>query len=228
MPLNKSSGSMYPWVDFMHNPLGGECPHKCSYCYVDNPRWGRAPRYCGPLRLIESEIKVKYNKPGTYFICHMNDLFAESVPRQMIDEVIAHCRQWPANTYVFQTKNPERYLEIDNWPDQIILGCTIETNMDIPRKISRAPQPIDRYFGMNALDKRITRFITVEPIMQFDVDAFTLILTDIDPDFINIGADSKGHGLLEPSWDKVERLIANLKKAGIEIRQKSNLERLRK
>ena len=35
MPLVKSTGNMYSWVDCMHTHLGGECPHKCSYCYAN-------------------------------------------------------------------------------------------------------------------------------------------------------------------------------------------------
>jgi hypothetical protein len=34
--------------------------------------------------------------------------------------------------------------------------------------------------------------------------------------------------LIEPSWEKVEKLIVALGEEGIEIRQKTNLERLRK
>jgi len=45
---------------------------------------------------------------------------------------------------------------------------------------------------------------------------------------VNIGADSKGHGLPEPSPDKVHALIEKLTGYGIEIREKHNLERLLK
>jgi len=49
----------------------------------------------------------------------------------------------------------------------------------------------------------------------------------IKPDFVTIGADSKGHNLVEPPWEKVQELINTISKF-TEIRQKSNLERLRK
>lgn len=45
---------------------------------------------------------------------------------------------------------------------------------------------------------------------------------------INIGTDSKNSNLVEPSKDKVLVLIDNIKKAGIEIREKHNLNRLLK
>jgi hypothetical protein len=71
------------------------------------------------------------------------------------------------------------------------------------------------------------KFVTIEPIMDFDVDILTQWVDDIKPEFVNIGADSKNHNLPEPSWDKVDELIGNLKTLGIEIREKSNLDRLK-
>lgn len=47
-----------------------------------------------------------------------------------------------------------------------------------------------------------------------------------DPEWVNIGADSKGHGLPEPSGDKIIKLIDNLKSQDIDVRIKSNLKRL--
>jgi hypothetical protein len=50
----------------------------------------------------------------------------------------------------------------------------------------------------------------------------------IKPEFVNIGADSKHSKLAEPSWAEVQALIQALKDNGIEVREKSNLERLKK
>ena len=69
-------------------------------------------------------------------------------------------------------------------------------------------------------------FITVEPIMEFDLDPFLQLLCDARPKFVNIGADSKHKRLPEPEGYKVLQLIAALRDAGIEVREKSNLARL--
>jgi DNA repair photolyase len=67
MSLKKSTGNMYPWVTHTHCHLGGQCPHKCVYCYVDNFPYGRPEKYKGALRLIEKlnaygiEIREKHN-----------------------------------------------------------------------------------------------------------------------------------------------------------------------
>jgi hypothetical protein len=46
------------------------------------------------------------------------------------------------------------------------------------------------------------------------------------PQQINIGADSKGHHLPEPSAEKVDRLIIALRARGYYLTLKSNLKRV--
>ncbi|MEN6544535.1 MAG: DUF5131 family protein [Armatimonadia bacterium] len=235
MPMNKARGNMYPWVTHTHAHLGGECPHKCSYCYVNDliPKRfraggpGRPKTFVGPLRIIPGAMNVRYGIGNTIFVDHCNDLFAEDVPADVIGRVLDHCARWPFNTYVYQTKNPERFATFLPYtqPD-CILGCTIETNRDIPASISAAPRPIARAMAMRQLSGSRRLFVTVEPIMDFDVPVLGQWLRDIQPDFVNIGADSKENGLPEPSRDKVLSLIDVLCASGIEIVEKPSLGRL--
>lgn len=225
MPLKESVGNMYPWVTHTHCHLGGECPHKCVYCYVDNPRWGRPAKYRGELRLIEKEFKVDYGHGNTIFIENCNDLFAKEVPQHFINRIIHHCLRYPDNTYVFQTKNPERYLD-SLFPEGSILGATIETNYDI-LGISKAPSPNTRMLAMERLSGSCRTFITIEPVLDFDVDILASWIDRIRPEFLNLGADSKGHGLPEPTVSKIHALVDKLKEYGIELREKHNLKRLK-
>lgn len=227
MPLNESRGNMYPWVTHTHTHVGGECPHRCKYCYVDVGFMNtpRPKRYCGPLRLIEEEFKVDYGSGKTIFIEHKNDLFCDDMPKDFITAVICHCKEYPDNTYVFQTKNPARYLQFEGLLNGNILGCTIETNRDIPG-ISRAPRPIERMKSMSLIGGR--KFVTIEPVLDFDVDILARWIAAIRPEFLNLGADSKGHDLPEPSIDKIFALVDKLKEYGIELREKHNLGRLMK
>jgi DNA repair photolyase len=226
MPLKKSKGNMYPWISHTHSHLGGECSHKCVYCYVDDPRSGRPEKFTGPIRLLEEEFAVKYGTEKTIFIEHMNDLFATDVPYEMILRVINHCKEWPDNTYVFQTKNPIRFTEfLSEFPERVILGSTIETNREMG-EISKAPTPANRHIGMKNLPKNIRKFITVEPVLDFDVDVLAQWIADIRPEFLNLGADSKDHHLPEPTVEKIMSLVEKLKEDGIELREKHNLQRL--
>lgn len=222
MPLKKSVGNMYPWVTHTHSHLGGECPHNCVYCYVKSFPF-RPAKYQGPVRLIESELSVQYGTGKTIFIEHCNDLFAEGVPDSVIYRIITHCEHYPENTYVFQSKNPERMVK-GGFPNGSILGTTIETNRPISRLISTAPLPVKRYVALAGFRGR--KFVTIEPVMDFDLNILSDWIYRLRPEFVNIGADSKGHDLPEPSGEKVRALIGELTRLGIEIRKKDNLGRL--
>jgi hypothetical protein len=69
------------------------------------------------------------------------------------------------------------------------------------------------------------KMVTIEPVMDFDLEPFVEMIKAIKPEWVNIGADSKNHNLPEPSKDKVFALISRLSQF-TEIRRKSNLDRL--
>lgn len=225
MPLKKSTGNMYPWVDFTHTHLGGECSHKCTYCYVNSFPFGRPEKYRGHLRLIEKEFNVNYGSNVTIFIEHCNDLFAKDVPYEFISKIISHCCGFLTNTYVFQTKNPARFEDfLRDMPGERILGTTIETNRRM-NTISNAPDPLERAYAMTKLSGR--KFVTIEPVLDFDVDILAGWIAVIRPEFLNLGADSKNHGLPEPTIEKIMALVGKLQGYGIELREKHNLQRLK-
>jgi hypothetical protein len=91
-----------------------------------------------------------------------------------------------------------------------------------------APLPTDRLDEMDALSYREKTFITIEPIFYGNMDELALRINGASPGFVNIGADSKGTGLDEPSGDDVRLLISELNRYGVEIKQKTNLDRLLK
>ena len=228
MSLTKAAGNMYEWITHMWPILYGQCPHRCDYCYVKSGRV--AHLYRGPLLVNERAMQQPLGKGRTIFVEHRNDLWAADVASDVIKRVLARCVLNKENQYVFQTKNPARYLEfLDRLPATALLGCTIETNRAIPRTVSKAPQPWDRYQALLDLPPPIRRqrvFITIEPIMDFDTIQMNTWLAQLRPAFVNIGADSKGHGLPEPPAEKVRILIRACENFGIEIREKHNLERI--
>lgn len=238
MPINKSRGNMYTWVTHTHSHLYGRCAHRCSYCYAMRMRqWD--PRLAAANKnktyLASNERTANYNGrlingdvvPRVYFLEHMNDLFAPGISPAWISAILAHARQYPSHEYVIQTKNParaERYLA--NFPANHLIGTTIETNRDMSA-VSRAPSAIERAVAIRNIGRAGHRiFVTIEPIMDFDLLALATILVDIRPTFVTIGADSKGTGLPEPSAEKVIDLLDILKMKKIPIREKHNLGRI--
>jgi DNA repair photolyase len=226
MSLGKSDGNMYPWVTHMHSHLGGECPHRCSYCYVGKLWFGRPAKYTGPPRLIEKELEVRYGKGRTIFLEHCNDMFAEGIESAWISAILSHAREYPENMYVIQTKNPGRVADwLGALPQSFILGTTIETNRST-ESLTEAPSTADRALSMTRFRAMgFKMFVTIEPILDFDPEILAGWIRDIKPEFINIGADSKSCGLPEPSAEKVRRFLELM--AGIEIREKTNLQRIK-
>ena len=157
----------------------------------------------------------------------MNDMFALEISGSWIEPILEHCHRYKNNTYVFQTKNPNRvfkYKEQRQMPDRFMLGTTIESNKHYPN-ISKAPAQQERYEGMLKFLGFI-KFITIEPILDFDVDILVEWVEDIHPDFVNIGADSKRCNLPEPPKEKVQELIKKLQEHKITIKKKINLDRI--
>ena len=216
MPLNRSKGNMYDWVTHTWSPIIG-CPHQCEYCYVKTFR----------DQPIKPELRDDFPPLGrhrTIFVGHLCDTFAESVPEEMIERILAHCGRWPENTYVFQTKNPRRLRDF-GLPLYSIVGTTIETNRDeLLAQISKAPPPAERAYYISRVPRE--RFITIEPILEFDTNPLLSMIHTAQPTFVNIGADSKAHALPEPTRAKVQELIDELTLRGILIRKKMNLDRL--
>ncbi|HEA19693.1 MAG TPA: hypothetical protein ENH87_02095 [Pricia antarctica] len=220
MALNKSKGNMYSFVDFTWNPIKGKCEqHDCIYCYMKQFK-------LNPVRLDEGELKVNLGLHRKIFVGSSTDMWAEDIPTRWISLSLMHADQYP-NTYYYQSKNPKRFSEFDIFPHNF-LGTTIETNrIDYDGDFSTAPLVNKRFAAMRNIKRlRKKTFITIEPIMDFDVIDFAKELLYCQPDFVNIGADSKRHNLPEPSWEKVQELIVELSKF-TEVRQKSNLERLK-
>jgi protein gp37 len=178
--------------------------------------------------LIEGEFGVKYGEGRIIFIENCNDLFAEAVPGTFISRVLAHCRAYPKNQYVIQTKNPIRVIDfIDFMPGRVLIGTTIESNRHLAA-MGQAPAPRSRVDAMVRISGSLSRqtFVTVEPILDFDAPILAHWIAEIQPEFVNIGADSKGHGLIEPSAATIREFLKALDGYGIPVREKHNLGRL--
>jgi DNA repair photolyase len=219
MPLKKSAGNMYEFIDHCWNPVKGNCPFNCSYCYVK--RWGE-PK---PLHLDKKELKTDLGNGNFIFVCSGCDLFHNDVEEQWICDVMNHINDYPNNQYLFHTKDPRRALPwVDATPKNSVLCVTVESNRKYP-EISLAPDPWDRLGLLECWDKR--RMITVEPILDFDVDVFPELIKRCEPYQVNIGADTGHNDLPEPSPEKIHELIERLR-PHTKVHLKKNLSRLYK
>ena len=225
MGLNKAKGNMYKdWVTHTWNTVKGRCEHDCAYCYMK--RFGEL----NPVRFDEKELKTNLGKGNFIFVGSSCDMWAEGIPIEWIEKTIIHCNQYE-NKYLFQSKNPKRFIEFIKDMEVplkriCVLGTTIESNRNYPEI---TPDNIEgRAAAIKELEFKCYRtMITIEPVLDFDVKPFLDLIRGANPDWVNIGADSKRHGLPEPSKSKILDLIEGLKEF-TEVRQKTNLGRLLK
>lgn len=100
------------------------------------------------------EEPARKTKGQTIFVCSMADLFGKWVPTRWIVDVLDACLAAPQHRYLFLTKNPQRYIELD--------------------KVALLPRQDNFWYGstattMDALifksDKHNT-FVSIEPILE--------------------------------------------------------------
>lgn len=211
---------MYSWITHTWNTIKGECPHGCTYCYMH-----RFPQK--PVRFDSKELNTDLGKGNFIFVGSSCDMFAEDIPRQWINNTIAHCNKYD-NKYLFQTKNPDR-IENDflTLPFTSVICTTIETNRWYPDVMAYSPHPNSRAKSMEFLHCMFETYVTIEPIMDFDLMAMVYLIKKCHPKQVNIGADSGNNHLPEPPKEKILALIDELKKFTA-IDQKRNLGRLLK
>jgi DNA repair photolyase len=227
LTLNPAKGNMYEFVTHTCNPVKGKCAHACRYCYA-------ARCHGTPLRFDRDGLRKLKIPPDLYiFIGSSTDMWAENVPALWVWDVLIKCQENPQSKYLFQTKNPMRYLGAGGLlplppRGKGILVATIETDSEYWRnKVTPFAPPIpSRFIAMQHCALRYETQVTIEPILKFDRQLFVNALREIHPNQINIGADSKHHNLPEPSKQEVFDLIHSLQDCGLKVYLKPNLDRI--
>jgi protein gp37 len=209
---------MYEFITDTWNPVRGKCPYNCSYCYVG--KWKNEQK---PLFLDESYLKDDLGEGRFIFICSGCDLFHPDIHKNWIEAIWRHTMKYPKNQYLWHTKNPWRLASIIEPVGRDTACVTIESN-NAYWDISQAPLPFERITYLKEWDGK--RMITVEPILDFDLDIFGGMLLETPVVQINIGADSGRNGLPEPPAWKIKALIEHLEKYGVKVHRKKNLARI--
>lgn len=216
MGLRKQTGNMYAFITHTWNPIKGKCLHNCTYCYMR--RWDLKP-----VRLDEKDLRTDLGEGKFIFIGSGTDMFADNIPIEWIESVLKVCWEYPGNQYLFQTKNPNRFKEY-TFPDNTVLGTTIESNRRHDC-MGTTVTPYYRAMYMSELDPKYDRMVTIEPVMDFDTDYLVEMIEMIDPDWVNLGADSGGNNLREPDTKKLRELIRVLSEF-TDVKLKKNLKRI--
>ena len=215
MGLNKSTGNMYPFVTHTWNTVKGKCAHDCTYCYMK--RWGQLK----PIRFDESELKTDLGQNNFIFVGSSCDMWSDDIPEAWIIKTLDYCSKFLFNKYLFQTKNPANIRRI--LPHKSIVCVTLETDQWLPEIMKYSPTPQQRFHEAKLIRNEL--FVTIEPIMDFDLPRFLHMIKDLGPTQVNIGEDSGKNNLPEPPKEKILKLINELS-TFTNVFPKINLNRL--
>jgi len=212
------------------------CGFDCIYCSARRlalTRLKYSPRYRDGFNphLEEKDLGRKF-RPGDFvFVGYMGDISFASRP--VIINILERIVAQPEVKFLFCTKNPLIYWRWNLiYPNNLYLGATIESNYDLGLS-NKAPAPYFRYIAMKALDHP-HKFISIEPLVDFDLSTFIDWMKQIRPEIIEIGPDNYHNNLPEPVGDlpvvdaagKVRRLLEMLRDFCPTVVEKPGLNRL--
>ena len=122
------------WARWTWNPVTG-CEHNCIYCYARDIANRFYPEKFTPTfrpERLEAPRNTSLPKDANghlawrnVFVCSMADLFGRWVPDEWINQVFDSCRQSPEWNYLFLSKFPQRYTELE-FPESSWIGTTVD------------------------------------------------------------------------------------------------------
>jgi len=201
------------------NPFVG-CLHHCVYCgssfQRQLKRQGKRCLDCYNFIPHEHPSRLTQNLPKTQFIftCANGDMsFCRT---EYLEKIIQKIQKESNKTFLIQSKNPKTFNRV-TFPKNVIIGTTIETNNDtVYNGISKAPMPSHRYKDFLSV-KHPVKMVTMEPVIDFDLDVMVKWIEDINPCMVWLGYDSKNNHLPEPKLEKVKNLYWELGKRGFTV-----------
>lgn len=177
------------WCDSTWNPVTG-CYHNCPYCYarsiahrfsgggenwtddkiieLNSKMYGdeedKALAY--PYGFIPTLHRYRYEeyaskKGRTIFVCSMADLFGAWVPDSWIGEIFEVCKNAPQHRYLFLTKNPKRYCDLEDAGK-----LPIKENMWYGASVTNAAQMEQAADAFGELPGKTKTFFSIEPILE--------------------------------------------------------------
>jgi len=216
------------------NPFLG-CRFNCIYCF---PSFHSVVAWSGRMkRCILCQTYTPHEHPErlnripskkAIFVCEDGDItFARYEFMLRILEVMREDRR-EGRLWYLQSKNPEcfnKYLSF--LPENTWLLTTLETNIDEDyHEISQAPLPSRRYNDFINLEWS-KKLLTIEPVMDFDLEIFTKWILDLKPRVVFIGYNSHPESvkLPEPDRKKLWKLIHILEDKNIHVLKKEMRDR---
>ena len=221
------------WCDSTWNPVTG-CLNGCEYCYARGiaHRFGfhasepdiservllECPVSAGKKVLYPFDFQPIFHryrlneyiakKGRNIFVCSMADLFGSWVPDSWIEEVLKACKKAPQHNYLFLTKNPKRYEELEKKgilksADNMWFGFTNTKTSE--------------YGSTFLMPENAKMFVSVEPLLE-------PISPYITVDWIIVGAETgRRKNKIIPKREWIEQIVEDCRKYDVPLFMKSSL-----
>lgn len=178
------------WTEYTWNPVVG-CLNNCEYCYAKRMAgrfgWDFTPHWCE-----QAFIKPFPRKPSRIFVGSMSDIFYWQP--EWTEKVLAKIREHPQHTFLFLTKQPDVYYDVE-YPANCWLGLTLTGTEESPDYLQESLQ-------RQQINGHKT-FISFEPILNWFVSLSTFY-----GDWVIIGAETgRRPGKVTPKIEWVKEII---------------------
>lgn len=187
--------------------------------YIKRGKEGKAVLAPFPFKFEPQILRYRLDepkrmkKPHTIFVGSMCDLFGNWVPVQWIRDVFDACLAAPWHRYLFLTKNPRRYSELDRiallpHKDNFWYGATVTKTADIERV---------RLWSWH------NEFLSIEPLLgRVEMERGPLL-----PKWVIIGAETGNRkDKVTPKREWVDELAAYCNAAEIPVFYKASVRKL--
>ena len=218
---------MFKTVDKTWNVFVG-CRFDCSYCNARKAaltRFKHLDRYKDGFNphLVESELNKTFRTGDFVMVSYMGDISFAAIPD--IVAIRSRITKCSLTDFLLCSKNPRCF---SSWgipmPENVHLGTTLETNRSYG--LTKAPLPIDRFRSLIS-HPHPHKFVSIEPIMDFDLPVMVAWFEALQPEIVEVGADNYHNHLPEPSPEKLEHLIRYLRDICPRVIEKDGLQRLK-
>lgn len=193
-----SSGDIY----ILEKPMLNETGHGLAYPFWFEPTFHR-------YRLNLDNLKMGNN----ILVGAMADMFGSWVPDEWIKEVLDACTKRPIHNYLFLTKNPKRYWDLEEKGilpagENMWYGYSMTTN------------DCQSWSSING-DKN--KFICVEPLLE-DLNIFDENVLCPAADWVIIGAETGNRkNKVVPKKEWIEKIVQHCDKFHIPVFMKDSL-----